>query len=99
MASLESSIRWADGFLLLYSITQRLTFLDLPPLKTNIDKIKQSLGRQILNPLPNASSFFLTTKRHKVEVFWYLSLHRNLIDSCLCHHTFNIMSFLEVAAE
>ncbi|XP_061572075.1 ras-related and estrogen-regulated growth inhibitor isoform X2 [Cololabis saira] len=42
-SSLESSIRWADGFLLLYSITQRLSFLELPPLKTLIDKIKQNL--------------------------------------------------------
>ncbi|KAM6893676.1 ras-related and estrogen-regulated growth inhibitor [Xenentodon cancila] len=43
MSSLESSIRWADGFLLLYSITQRLSFLELPPLKTLIDKTKQNL--------------------------------------------------------
>uniref|UniRef100_A0A3B4VSE5 small monomeric GTPase n=1 Tax=Seriola dumerili TaxID=41447 RepID=A0A3B4VSE5_SERDU len=42
-ASLESSIRWADGFLLLYSITQRLTFLEVPRLKKLIDQTKQSL--------------------------------------------------------
>ncbi|KAM9766530.1 ras-related and estrogen-regulated growth inhibitor isoform 1-T2 [Menidia menidia] len=42
-ASIESSIRWADGFLLLYSITQRLSFLEVPQLKTLIDKTKQSL--------------------------------------------------------
>ncbi|XP_072235651.1 ras-related and estrogen-regulated growth inhibitor [Leuresthes tenuis] len=43
VSSLESSIRWADGFLLLYSITQRLSFLEVPQLKTLIDKTKQSL--------------------------------------------------------
>ncbi|CAG5932969.1 unnamed protein product [Menidia menidia] len=42
-ASIESSICWADGFLLLYSITQRLSFLEVPQLKTLIDKTKQSL--------------------------------------------------------
>uniref|UniRef100_A0A3P9P5Y2 small monomeric GTPase n=1 Tax=Poecilia reticulata TaxID=8081 RepID=A0A3P9P5Y2_POERE len=41
--SLESSIRWADGFLLLYSITQRSSFLEIPRLKTLIDQTKQSL--------------------------------------------------------
>ncbi|MEQ2224387.1 hypothetical protein ILYODFUR_006947 [Ilyodon furcidens] len=43
VASIESSIRWADGFLLLYSITQRSSFLEIPQLKTLIDKTKQSL--------------------------------------------------------
>ncbi|XP_035797418.2 ras-related and estrogen-regulated growth inhibitor isoform X1 [Amphiprion ocellaris] len=43
VASLESSIRWADGFLLLYSITQRCSFLEVPRLKTLIDKTKHSL--------------------------------------------------------
>uniref|UniRef100_A0A087XMU3 small monomeric GTPase n=1 Tax=Poecilia formosa TaxID=48698 RepID=A0A087XMU3_POEFO len=43
-ASIESSIRWADGFLLLYSITQRSSFLEIPRLKTLIDQTKQSLG-------------------------------------------------------
>ncbi|KAL7370302.1 hypothetical protein ABVT39_025146 [Epinephelus coioides] len=43
VASLESSIRWADGFLLLYSITQRLSFLEVPQLKKLIDQTKQSL--------------------------------------------------------
>ncbi|XP_075999825.1 ras-related and estrogen-regulated growth inhibitor [Genypterus blacodes] len=43
LASLESSIRWADGFLLLYSITQRLSFLEIPRLKKLIDQTKQSL--------------------------------------------------------
>ncbi|XP_062236857.1 ras-related and estrogen-regulated growth inhibitor [Platichthys flesus] len=43
VASLESSIRWADGFLLLYSITQRLGFLEVPRLKKLIEQTKQSL--------------------------------------------------------
>ncbi|XP_056157092.1 ras-related and estrogen-regulated growth inhibitor [Lampris incognitus] len=43
LASLECSIRWADGFLLLYSITQRLSFLEIPGLKKLIDHTKQSL--------------------------------------------------------
>ncbi|XP_071401205.1 ras-related and estrogen-regulated growth inhibitor [Centroberyx affinis] len=43
LASLESSIRWADGFLLLYSITQRLSFMEVPQLKKLIDQTKQSL--------------------------------------------------------
>ncbi|KAK2856906.1 hypothetical protein Q5P01_005641 [Channa striata] len=43
VASLESSIRWADGFLLLYSITQRFTFLEVPRLKKLIEQTKQSL--------------------------------------------------------
>ncbi|XP_047432533.1 ras-related and estrogen-regulated growth inhibitor [Mugil cephalus] len=42
-SSLESSIRWADGFLLLYSITHRLSFLEVPRIKTLIDQTKQSL--------------------------------------------------------
>uniref|UniRef100_A0A671UHU3 small monomeric GTPase n=1 Tax=Sparus aurata TaxID=8175 RepID=A0A671UHU3_SPAAU len=43
VASLESSIRWADGFLLLYSVTQRVSFLDVPRYKKLIDQTKQSL--------------------------------------------------------
>ncbi|KAM8721813.1 ras-related and estrogen-regulated growth inhibitor isoform 2-T3 [Acanthopagrus schlegelii] len=43
VASLESSIRWADGFLLLYSVTQRVSFLDVPRFKKLIDQTKQSL--------------------------------------------------------
>uniref|UniRef100_A0A673AUA3 small monomeric GTPase n=1 Tax=Sphaeramia orbicularis TaxID=375764 RepID=A0A673AUA3_9TELE len=43
VSSLESSIRWADGFLLLYSITHRLSFLEVPRLKKLIDQTKQSL--------------------------------------------------------
>ncbi|XP_059911575.1 ras-related and estrogen-regulated growth inhibitor isoform X2 [Gadus macrocephalus] len=41
-ASVESCIRWADGFLLLYSITQRVSFLEVEPIKKLIDHIKQS---------------------------------------------------------
>ncbi|KAK0143316.1 Ras-related and estrogen-regulated growth inhibitor [Merluccius polli] len=41
-ASVESCIRWADGFLLLYSITQRASFLEVAPMKKLIDHIKQS---------------------------------------------------------
>ena len=47
MASLESSIRWADGFLLLYSITQRLSFLEVPHLKKLIEQTKQSLSKEL----------------------------------------------------
>ncbi|XP_054598954.1 ras-related and estrogen-regulated growth inhibitor [Nothobranchius furzeri] len=43
-ASLESSICWADGFLLVYSITQRFSFTEIPRLKTFIDKTKHGLG-------------------------------------------------------
>ncbi|XP_074521058.1 ras-related and estrogen-regulated growth inhibitor [Halichoeres trimaculatus] len=42
-SSLESSIRWADGFLLLYSITHRLSFTEVPRLKKLIEQTKQSL--------------------------------------------------------
>ncbi|XP_077408567.1 ras-related and estrogen-regulated growth inhibitor [Vanacampus margaritifer] len=41
--SLEASIRWADGFLLLYSITHRQSFLEVSRLKGLIDQTKQSL--------------------------------------------------------
>lgn len=59
MPSLESSIRWADGFLLLYSITQRLSFLEVPQIKRLIDQTKQSLGKQGCNFLRETSSCFL----------------------------------------
>nr|XP_020456290.1 ras-related and estrogen-regulated growth inhibitor-like [Monopterus albus] len=42
-SSLDSSIHWADGFLLLYSITQRCSFQEVPRLKKLIDQTKQSL--------------------------------------------------------
>lgn len=45
VASLESSILWADGFLLLYSVTQRISFLEIPGLKKLIDQTKKSLGK------------------------------------------------------
>lgn len=48
VALLESSILWADGFLLLYSITQRLSFLEIPRLKRLIDQTKKSLGKTII---------------------------------------------------
>ncbi|XP_037099599.1 ras-related and estrogen-regulated growth inhibitor-like [Syngnathus acus] len=42
--SLEASIRWADGFLLLYSITHRQSFLEVSRLKRLIDQTKRSLA-------------------------------------------------------
>ncbi|KAM9829212.1 ras-related and estrogen-regulated growth inhibitor [Syngnathus typhle] len=42
--SLEASIRWADGFLLLYSITHRKSFLAVSRLKRLIDQTKRSLA-------------------------------------------------------
>ncbi|XP_018546214.1 ras-related and estrogen-regulated growth inhibitor isoform X1 [Lates calcarifer] len=61
VASLESSIRWADGFLLLYSITHRLSFLEVPQLKKLIDQTKQSLGRELIHPLSRTVFFFVPT--------------------------------------
>lgn len=55
-ASLESYICWADGFLLLYSITQRLTFTEVPRLKALIDKTKHSLSTLILFLLEHSGS-------------------------------------------
>ncbi|XP_061655890.1 ras-related and estrogen-regulated growth inhibitor isoform X3 [Phyllopteryx taeniolatus] len=42
--SLKASICWADGFLLLYSITHRQSFLEVSRLKRLIDQSKQSLA-------------------------------------------------------
>lgn len=56
VASLESSIRWADGFLLLYSVTQRVSFLDVPRYKKLIDQTKQSLGRELTHYQRECSS-------------------------------------------
>ncbi|XP_054642671.1 ras-related and estrogen-regulated growth inhibitor isoform X2 [Dunckerocampus dactyliophorus] len=42
-SSLEAYIRWADGFLLLYTITHRHSFLEVQHLKRLIDQTKQSL--------------------------------------------------------
>ncbi|KAG9333459.1 hypothetical protein JZ751_011527 [Albula glossodonta] len=43
-SSLESSIRWGDGFLLMYSITDRCSFESISRLKRLIDHSKQTLG-------------------------------------------------------
>ncbi|XP_062327367.1 ras-related and estrogen-regulated growth inhibitor isoform X4 [Osmerus eperlanus] len=43
-SSLESSIRWGDGFLIIYSITDRSSFEAVSRLKRLIDHIKQALG-------------------------------------------------------
>ncbi|KAK2819663.1 hypothetical protein Q7C36_021309 [Tachysurus vachellii] len=42
--SLESSIKWADGFLIVYSVTDRSSFEAVARLKRLIDHIRQSLG-------------------------------------------------------
>lgn len=63
MTSLESSIRWADGFLLLYSITQRLSFLEVPQLKRLIDQTKQSLGERVVQLLQGNTELFLKVER------------------------------------
>ncbi|XP_061520689.1 ras-related and estrogen-regulated growth inhibitor [Phycodurus eques] len=42
--SLKASVCWADGFLLLYSITHRQSFLEVSRLKRLIDQSKQSLA-------------------------------------------------------
>ncbi|XP_047659739.1 ras-related and estrogen-regulated growth inhibitor isoform X1 [Tachysurus fulvidraco] len=43
--SLESSIKWADGFLIVYSVTDRSSFEAVARLKRLIDHIRQSLGK------------------------------------------------------
>ncbi|KAG7315308.1 hypothetical protein KOW79_021396 [Hemibagrus wyckioides] len=42
--SLESSIKWGDGFLIVYSVTDRSSFEAVARLKRLIDHIRQSLG-------------------------------------------------------
>ncbi|KAK6294760.1 hypothetical protein J4Q44_G00355900 [Coregonus suidteri] len=42
--SLESSIKWGDGFLIMYSITDRSSFESVSRLKRLIDHVKQTLG-------------------------------------------------------
>ena len=42
--SLESSIKWGDGFLIMYSITDRSSFESVSHLKRLIDHVKQTLG-------------------------------------------------------
>ncbi|CAM9555375.1 ras-related and estrogen-regulated growth inhibitor-like isoform X2 [Lampetra fluviatilis] len=43
-APLEHSIRWGDGFVLLYSVTDRGSFQAVSRLKRLIDHVKQALG-------------------------------------------------------
>ncbi|KAI4903819.1 hypothetical protein NFI96_014580 [Prochilodus magdalenae] len=42
--SLESSIKWGDGFLIMYSVTDRSSFEAVSRLKRLIDHVKQTLG-------------------------------------------------------
>ncbi|TRY82379.1 hypothetical protein DNTS_002475 [Danionella cerebrum] len=42
--SLESSIRWGEGFLIMYSVTDRSSFEAVSGLKRLIDHVKQTLG-------------------------------------------------------
>lgn len=42
--SLESSIKWGDSFLIMYSITDRSSFESVSHLKRLIDHVKQTLG-------------------------------------------------------
>lgn len=79
VASLESSIRWADGFLLLYSITQRVSFLEVPRLKRLIDQTKHSLGRELASRrlfwlrfcLSSPFFLFLTTCTDRVDTHFH----------------------------
>ncbi|MBN3270859.1 RERG inhibitor, partial [Polyodon spathula] len=43
-SSLESSIKWGDGFLIMYSVTDRSSFESVSRLKRLIDHVKQTLG-------------------------------------------------------
>ncbi|XP_052415973.1 ras-related and estrogen-regulated growth inhibitor isoform X2 [Carassius gibelio] len=43
-SSLESSIKWGDGFLIMYSVTDRSSFEAVSRLKRLIDHVKQTLG-------------------------------------------------------
>ncbi|XP_016386162.1 ras-related and estrogen-regulated growth inhibitor-like [Sinocyclocheilus rhinocerous] len=43
-SSLESSIKWGDGFLIIYSVTDRSSFEAVSRLKRLIDHVKQTLG-------------------------------------------------------
>ncbi|MBN3320729.1 RERG inhibitor, partial [Atractosteus spatula] len=43
-SSLEASIKWGDGFLIIYSITDRSSFEAVSHLKRLIDHVKQNLG-------------------------------------------------------
>lgn len=44
-SSLESSIKWGDGFLIMYSVTDRSSFEAVSRLKRLIDHVKQTLGK------------------------------------------------------
>ncbi|KAA0723466.1 Ras-related and estrogen-regulated growth inhibitor [Triplophysa tibetana] len=44
VSSLESSIKWGYGFLIMYSVTDRNSFEAVSRLKRLIDHIKQTLG-------------------------------------------------------
>ncbi|XP_077085152.1 ras-related and estrogen-regulated growth inhibitor isoform X1 [Siphateles boraxobius] len=44
VSSLESSIKWGDGFLIMYSVTDRSSFEAVSRLKRLIDHVKQTLG-------------------------------------------------------
>lgn len=44
-SSLESSIKWGDGFLIMYSVTNRSSFEAVSRLKRLIDHVKQTLGK------------------------------------------------------
>lgn len=43
--SLENAIKWGDGFLIVYSVTDRSSFEAVARLKRLIDHIRQSLGK------------------------------------------------------
>ncbi|XP_026123473.1 ras-related and estrogen-regulated growth inhibitor-like isoform X2 [Carassius auratus] len=43
-SSLESSIKWGDGFLIMYSVTDRSSFEAVSRLKRLIDHVKETLG-------------------------------------------------------
>ncbi|XP_051993353.1 ras-related and estrogen-regulated growth inhibitor-like isoform X2 [Xyrauchen texanus] len=43
-SSLESSIKWGDGFLIMYSVMDRSSFEAVSRLKRLIDHVKQTLG-------------------------------------------------------
>jgi len=45
VSSLESSIKWGDGFLIMYSVTDRSSFEAVSRLKRLIDHVKQTLGK------------------------------------------------------
>lgn len=88
MTSLESSIRWADGFLLLYSITQRLSFLEVPQLKRLIDQTKQSLGERVVQLLQGNTELFL-----KVEHIGGFRCKEKKSPSSMLRTKYSLLSF------